>query len=220
MSRNNDPPFDRGTTHYGTDRTIDTNNLEGAELEGVVRLFEDLNYSAAGAKTRRTNRRVLCMLIRNFCGINILPGQVVTCSTANPPRVNGNADSAAEDRCVFVDEWLPSSGVRHGDLFWAVLRGPVLSRTPPVAGVANIAAGAKIVAATGASASTAATATTNDNGSVAPQVLAAPTDAGSTTTFSNQVQNKLGYAMSARTTSETNAAILIDANISWLPPEA
>lgn len=221
MSRENDAPFPRGTTYY-QGRTIDTSNYEGTELEGIRRTFEDIDLSAAGAKTRRTARDVVCQLMRNTCGITLLPGDLVTCSTANPPRVNGNADSAADARCVLVDEYLPSTGVPNGDLFWAVIRGPGMAKTPPVAGgfSATIAAGDVLVAATGSAASTAAAATTNDNASVAKQVFAAPTDAGSTATFVAQLNNRIGVAMSARTTAETNSDILVDMNVVWLPPEA
>lgn len=220
MSRNNDAPFQRGTTFY-QGRTIDTSNYDGVELEGMRRTFEDIDLTAAGAKTRRTSRLVVCQIVRNTCGIALLPGDLVTLSTANPPRVNGNVITAAAARCVLVDEYLPSGGVPNGDLFWAVIRGPGMAKTPPVAGgfSATIAAGDVLVAATGSAASTAAAATTNDNASVAKQVFAAPTDANSTATFVGQLNNRIGVAMSARTTGETNSDILVDMNVIWLSPE-
>lgn len=222
MSRNNSQMFGRGETYYGG-RTIDTSNYEGVELEGIRKVFEDLDYSAQNqARTPRSGYKVVCQVMRNTSGIALLPGDLVTCTTANPARVDGNADSAADARAVFVDEFLPTSGVPNGDLFWAVIRGPVMAKTPPVAGgfSAAISAGDVLVAATGSAASTAAAATTNDNASVAKQVFAAPTDAGSTTTFTNQLLNAVGRAMSARTTANTNADILVNANCLWLAPEA
>lgn len=215
MSRSNDPGFGRGETFY-SGRTIDTNNLEGTELEGLTKEFEDVNWAdVASAKSRRTNRRVLCRLMRNMSGVALLGGRLAVSDTASPARVTGYAITTAQGRIVPVDEFLPSAGVPHGDLFWSVIKGPWLGKTTVAAQGSTVGQGDVMVAATGSAGSTAAAATTSECGRVAEQAFAAPTDGASTTAFVNQLRNQVGTAMSARTTAETNADILIDVDLRW-----
>lgn len=213
MSRDNSPPFGRGETYYGG-RSIDTANLEGTELEGITKEFEDLDYSAAGAKTPRSNTRVVCRIFRNSTGVAILGKEVCHVSTTNQFRVDGKVKTAAEQRPVVVDEFLPSAGCPNGDLFWGVLKGRAIVKNSVAQAIA-FAVGDELVAATGSAASTAAAATTNEHGRVNKQSFSAPTDAGSTTTFRNQMYGLIGQALTARTTAETNAEVLVDVNLAW-----
>ena len=52
MARNENPPFPLGETYYNGG-TIDANNLGGVHLEGQVWEFDDLDYTASGAKRPR-----------------------------------------------------------------------------------------------------------------------------------------------------------------------
>ncbi len=214
MARDNSPPFPRGGTYYAG-RTINTSDLEGVELEGIEREFEDKSWNSTGAPYR-TNRMVLCRIMRNMTTVALLPKRVGVVTLSSPNRVVGYCNTTAQKLACVVDEFLPAAGVPYGDLFWGVVRGPavVKSETTPTNA---IAVDDILVAATGAAASTGATAaaTTGDAGRVTKQALAAPTDAGSTTTYTNQVQNRLGYALSASTTSQTNNDVLAIVDLRW-----
>lgn len=216
MSRDNDPGFQRGETFY-QGSTIDTNNLQGASLEGVTKVFEDLDYSTFGAKLPRTSKPVVCRVFRNMAGVNLLPKNLVQAGTGptNQFRIAGTGVTTAAPRLVAVDEFLPAAGVPNGDLFWGVIKGTAMLKTTVGALATLISAGDRLVGATGSAASTAAAATTNESGRVAEQVFAAPTDAASTAAFVAQLQNEVGVALSTRTTAETNADILVDVNLGW-----
>jgi hypothetical protein len=99
-----------------------------------------------------------------------------------------------------VDEWLPSAGVVDDDLFWIVRKGPTLVLTDLAGGAANvITSGANLVALT------AATSQATTAGRV--QEYAFTTNV---TALQSQVLNRLGKAMSAKTTANTNADLLVD----------
>lgn len=212
MSRDNDQMFDRGQTYYGPDRTIDTANLLGASLEGQEKTFEDLDYgstSGSGVTPARSGRKVVCRLVRNYSGITLYAKQLCNLNEAGT-RLTGLATVDSSDAFP-VDEFVPSGGVRHGDLCWVVVEGPAMCQTAYTGGAFNgdIAAGDKLHSVT-ASAGTTAAGTTSAAGRVAGFTVVAATTAGQFTSLKNYLQNYLGQALTARTTGNTNADILVD----------
>lgn len=212
MSRDNVSTPQRGETWYEGE-TPDTNNLKAVELEGQIKVFEDVNWgSSENVKPWRSGRKVVCRLTRNMSGITILGKRLVTVDPTTG-RINGYADSLAEN-CYPVDEFLPAAGCVHGDLCWIVISGPAMCLTPMTGAEfqsAAIAAGDILFGLTTSSASTQA-GTTHAAGRVAGFSVVAATTTAQFTTLLNQATNWVGHAMSARTSGETNAAILVDVN--------
>jgi hypothetical protein len=210
MARPEEPPFPRGDTFYNGG-AIDANNLGGLQWEGKEWVFEDINIlSGVGAKQSRSGQYVTCRIVRNVSGVNILPKQLCVFQTAFTAgayggRVDGLASvGAGADWCFPADEYLPAAGVPNNDLFWLVVKGPALCLTDLAGGANNsIAVGAPLVSLTGTS-SQATTA-----GRVMPQTLAISTT-GATLPLANMIQNRIGRAMSAMTTAQTNAGVLVD----------
>jgi hypothetical protein len=222
MSRKENPPFGRGETFYGQSPTpaIVATNLGGPQMEGKVWVFEDLNYNATpfvpGAKPARTNEYVECRIVRNVSLINLLPMRLV--SFAVPPYTNSTSDTDLYGSAVdgytttsgqfaagVVDEWLPAAGVAPNDLFWIVTKGPTQVLTPLDAGADNVFTIGQVVAALTAATSQATTA-----GRVYPQDLT-----GATSLLGNQVMNAIGRALSAATTANTGAALLVDLKMTF-----
>jgi hypothetical protein len=206
MARDDPPPFGRGETFYNG-ATIDPANLGGSQWEGKTWVFEDVDYTpgTAGAKPSRSGRYVKCMAVRNVSGIALLAKRLVTLQTAGTDgrfflgRVDGYATLTAA-QAYPVDEFLPAAGVPNNDMFWIVVDGPAKVLTDLAGAATNVfAVGGAIVALT------AATSQATTAGRVAPQDLT-----GATSILGNQIQNKIGYALSARTTGNTNADLLID----------
>lgn len=199
MARDEAPPFERGQTFYGGG-TIDSNNLDPS-LEGKEWVFDDLDLTVTGAKTKRSGKKVRCRCVRNVGAAALLPKRLVSfvAGTTYGKRVDGYADTTAEEAYP-VDEFLPAAGVPVNDLFWIVVEGPATVLTD-LAGADNnvINAGGVIVALTGAT-SGATTA-----GRVAPQDLT-----GATAVLAKQIQNRIGVALSSKTTANTNADLLIE----------
>lgn len=165
-------------------------------------MFEDLDYSVTGPKPARTNRFVRCLVVRNVSGIALLPKRLVTFQQTagfSTGRVDGYATATAVNAFP-VDEFLPTAGVPNGDLFYIVTEGPASCITDLAGGANNLLPLGTLVVALTAVTSQATTA-----GRIAPQDLT-----GATALLGNQIQNRLGYALTAKTTTNTNAGILID----------
>ena len=208
MARNENPPFERGSTWSGVGGSLDLSDQSALNWEGKTWVFEDIQISTpglVGAKPTRTNRDVVCMVVRNMAPFNLLPCQLANLQTTGADgryylgRVDGLASVAAQ-RAYPVDEWLPAAGVQQHDLFWIVLKGPACVLTDLAGGATNnITVGQKVVALTAAS-SGATTA-----GRVYPQDLT-----GATAALGNQIQNAVGWSLSAATTGNTNQRLLVE----------
>ncbi len=204
MARNENPPFDRGQTYYGG-ATIDSNDLGGLSLEGMEFEFEDLNYAlptaGGGAKPARTNRKVRVRVVRNVGAAALLPKRLVTFQlTAGfyGCRVDGYATTTAQ-RAFPVDEYLPAAGVPVNDLFYIVVRGPATVLTSLAALGQSIAVGDRMAALTAAS-----------SGATSAGRVDGLGGATSATALENEVLNSIGYALSAKTTTQTNADLLVE----------
>jgi hypothetical protein len=143
MARNENAPFERGTTFYGG-ATIDTNDLGGANLEGMEFEFEDLVNAVVGStKTARSGHKVRCRVVRNNGSTAILPKTITCFSTPSSAATYGTKASGATTAGAVgfpVDELLPAGGVPVGDLFYVVVEGPALVAAPSGGHGAAIAA--------------------------------------------------------------------------------
>lgn len=150
MSRDNDGFFGRGQTYFGGGTA---NATDGAHLLGQTRVFEDIDWggTAGGMKTARTNRKVVCMAVRNTSGSTLLPKRVAKMKTDGSgyqylSEVMGYATSAGEVGYP-IDEFLPAAGVVANDIFWVVVQGPA-KVTTGASGDTNISIGAYVVPTT------------------------------------------------------------------------
>ncbi len=182
-------PFARGATYGAADNTV------ALQYEGKEYLQEDMTYG--------TGQYVRLRVCRNNSGA-VLKGKrtVKFNKTAGKPwsDVAGYSTVTAE-RSGVIDEYLPPAGVPAGDLFYVVVEGPCLVQTGSAADATNsIAVGDALHATTGAT--TGATTA----GRVGDAVFT-----GATAVLAGQIQNVVGYAMSAMTTAQTNTDILMNA---------
>lgn len=224
MAKMENPPFPRGDTYYGPDRTIDTADLD-TKLEGMEWEFEDLDYSVTGAKPSRTGRLVKCRLVRNVSGIPLLPKRCVTYqkSAGNYyKRVDGYSTITADSVAGVVDEWLPTAGVRNNDLFWMVVEGPTecLNDLDAVTGT-RIDVGNLLIALT---AVTSQATTAGRVRAVNPTAASTFTElTGLTVSEANTTDgtalaiaaNIIGRALSARTSANTNSGVLVALKQRW-----
>jgi hypothetical protein len=98
MSRDNFTTPERGMTMYNG-ATIDTNDLQFLQYEGQTKIFEDINWGAAGVKTVRTGgREVVCRLVRNMSGATLYPKRLVQLDPTNPGRVTGYSRHSPRSR--------------------------------------------------------------------------------------------------------------------------
>jgi hypothetical protein len=190
-----DPPFGLGQTWFslGSGESIKNDSYHGIQssalygdnFTGAVKEFTDVNPITGQV---RTNRRKVCVAVKNASTVALAPKRVVRFSlTAGKlfSEVDGYSAATSEERVGVVDEWLPASGVTVGDIFWVTVDGP--TEVAHALSGTNIAAGDRLAAIT-AAASTGTTA-----GRVTPNALA---DAAAGVGL-------LGYAVSAATSGST-----------------
>lgn len=206
MARDEAPPFSRGETFYNG-ATIDSSNLGGQNLEGKIWVFEDedLTPGKVGAKVIRTGRPVKCMCCRNVSGTTQYGKFLINLQSGGADgryycgRFDGLSYIAGQ-RAYPIDEYLPSTGVPNNDLCWIVIEGPAVCMTPLDGAADNVFSVGSMVAALTAATSGATTA-----GRVYPQDLT-----GATSPLGNQIQNRIGHALSAATTANTNSGLLVE----------
>jgi hypothetical protein len=187
----------RGRTyHGGTPTSIGRSiTLEGTEVH-----FEDETI-VSSARAKRSGRAVKCRLVRNSSGITLAPKRTVVWESGyRGRRVSGYSATTAGEVAGVVDDKLSSTGVADDDLFWIVRGGPCLVKTDIASGANNVFSDGTVVVAL-----TAVTSQSTTSGRVAPQSLA-----GATAPLADQVQNRIGIAMSAQTTANTNNDLLVD----------
>lgn len=203
-----DPPFGLGQTFFSLSSTqtsvpndslygIQSNAVYGDNWTGVVKEFVDANPITGQV---RTNRRKVCVAVKNTSAGVLLPKRIVAFNTAAGKaftEVNGYSAVTNEERVGVVDEWLPSAGVAVNDIFWVTVNGPT-EVTAALSGTA-ITAGTRLAAIT-AAASTGTTA-----GRATPSALT-----GSTTGQANDNgRGVIGYAISAGTTADGSAVLAL-----------
>lgn len=186
----------RGKTYHGGTPTGTIGrsiNLEGAEIE-----FEDDIKQPARPDLKRSSRTTLCRLVRNTAGFNLEPKRAVSWEAGyRGTRVDGYCEATAAECAGIVDDQLPSAGVEDDDLFWVMRKGPGLVLTDLAGGANNVVAEGALVIALTAATSGATTAGRATDGAV---------DA-------TNIYNRIGKAMSAVTTGNTNADLLVDLDL-------
>lgn len=194
MSSKQNMPFARGQT-AGVTATTDL-----TQFEGMVFIVPDTKYG--------TGRDVRLRCVRNNTGIALSAKQLVVFTNANKMAVDGltrlgPAAAAGPDHGVPVDDAYGSVTIAAGDLFYVIEAGPCMLVVSKTAGYeSSIATGDILTAATAAASTHTTTA-----GRVAAGTLAIT---GNTAQgMLKSIFNHLGRAISARTTAETGADILV-----------
>ena len=183
------------TYHGGTPTSIGRSvSLEGTEVH-----FEDDVVVNGGPNTKRSGRTTLMRLVRNASGITLEPKRSVVWKTGfRGTRVDGYVATTAGEVAGVVDDQLGASGVANNDLFWIARKGPALVKNDIASGAGTvIAEGALVVALT----------------AVTSQATTAGRVASGSAATSSHVLNRIGKAMSAKTTANTNADVLVDLDI-------
>ncbi len=202
MARNDSPPFGRGEYEASSDLSL----LCGREYE-----FEDIDYAqTSGARKARSGKMVRVRLVKNGSAAAIPPKTLVQFSTAaGADQYNAVASglaSVTNQRAFPADEFLPAAGAPVGAYFWVVVCGPCVCRTP-LAGAdfnGDIAVGGVLAALT------AATSGATTAGRLANQVVTGSSQATDMSFTILAAENYVGRALSAATTGQTNADLLVD----------
>lgn len=198
MARDETPPFERGFTYYNGG-TIDANNLGGVNLEGKEWRIEDTIYG--------TGQYVTLRCVRNVAAVALLPKRLVKFSldAFYGCRVNGYTNVSPEGGFP-VDERLPAAGVAVNDLFYIVVQGPALVLTDIASGAGSVfAVGDPLVSLTGAT----------SGATTAGRVRVAAVTGLTGVPIRDELLNVIGRAVSAKTTAQTAADMLIIVN-RWL----
>lgn len=204
------PNFELGETYKGKD---DAGNLINSHWLGQIHEFPYNNQSGSqvrGNRKRLTGRTIKAICLRNESGLTLLGKRLArltrTAGYSLLQSVDGYCAVEAEALCVIVDPQLSSTGVADDDIFWGIISGPAVVLTPEAGSAFNgdIAVGARLIGATAASTGTSVA------GRFSNVSIANATDAQGAI---DQANNLIGFAMSARTTGETNSDLLINACI-------
>ena len=211
MPDNQVQPVPRGKTFYG-DRVIDPLNYgTSVQLEGTQTVFKNTDPSD---RTKLRNAADLkCILVRNTTGGILFRGQAVAWAAGfRGRRVNALVSTTAQEIAGFVDDHLPTSGVRDGDMFWLIVEGDVLVPTPMAGAGFNgdWSAGNLLYALTAAGTTLGSTAAAGRLSKWNGTFSAAQTTDG---TAGLILANRAGRAISAATTGETNATRLINVKL-------
>jgi len=208
------PPFPRGKGWFN-DSTLAANSnnwTESTQYEGQLAQFADRNPTTG---VQRTHAPVVARVVRNVSGISLLPGRAVKWAAGyRNRRVDGYVCETGEEVAGIVDEYLPSSGVDDGDLFWLVQRGPSLwlSNLANAAGN-NVSEGDRLVSLTAATSQ----ATTAGRWTKLPSVAATTNQTTALNAHLNDVmkyeRNVAAVALSSNTTNQTNRQLLVDVQI-------
>ncbi len=197
----------RGKTLLDGNANRTLTSTMAADREGSMMTFDDVDPTATtGAKTKRSNRTVTAMLVRNAAAAALLPKHVVKWKSGQRNRqVDGYTCVTNEAAAGVVDEFLGSAGAAVNDLFWVVVSGPTLIKTPLEGDATNVINLDDLLGAL-----TAATSGATTSGRVRVNALTATSTATTDGKFGDVLMNSFGRAMSAKTTANTNADVLVD----------
>lgn len=200
MARDENPPFGRGETWYNG-ATPDSTDLTGSDaVIGREWVFEDRDPTSL---TLRSNRPVRVRAIRNVSGAARSAKRLVTFSTTTGlygNSIDGYCTTTAQEAYP-LDEYISSStGLVDDDVGYVVIDGPAMCMVGLTAGsTTNFSVGDWLVSQTAAT-SQAATAGYGEQFDL---------DAA-TAPLANQVLNRIGRALTAKTTANTGADVLVD----------
>jgi hypothetical protein len=197
---NANTPCGMGQTYYRGNVPASTLWKETAQIEGMEAFFEDLAPRTTGGQVwqKRSGRSKKCRLVRNVSvgELALAPKMLVTYASGYQfKRVNGNVAVNDAEVAGIVDEHLPAAGAAYGDLFWITVDGPTLVKGS--LGSDTIATGDLLLGLTAA--------TTGATTSGRVYAYAVTSD---TTTMSPRITNRIGWAVSAKTSGQTNADLL------------
>lgn len=198
MSRNEQMPFPVGQTYYNGDTVPSTQGDRGIiNLLGKEYVCEDIALATGIA---RTNRYRVLRLMENNSGVTVYAKNIAILSADGKEIVGVVATLAAAGKPI--DEYLPSSGCPAGDRCYVVIEGPAICKNCDAAVATNAhTAGNWVVAATVNAATTSTTAGR----------IGAADFTGYTTPLADQLNNKIGKAMStSAATNLTGNDILVD----------
>lgn len=212
--------FELDGTYYGSTNTIDTSDYGvSVGVEGEVREFKDKDPS--DDTKVRSQVPITAIAVRNVSGITLLPGLAVTWAAGyEGRRVDGYSCVTAAEIAGIVSDRLSTTGVRNGDIFWLIVKGPCLVHTPVAGanfGETTWAAGDFLHAIT-AAASTATTtggSTANEAGRLQSWRFTATSTGTTDGSALKKLANQCGWAMSAATSGETsgNTLKLVQVNV-------
>lgn len=118
---------ERGKTLYGSTDAIPSTYDQSIGFEGVKKTFRDVDFAATTSpKPMLSGLDVDCVLVRNASASALTPGLLVKYTTGYHGRRVAITSSANEACAGIVDPSLPAAGVRVGDLFWMIVKGPTL----------------------------------------------------------------------------------------------
>jgi len=119
-----DPPFGLGQTLGVTttnDSLVGISGTYGDNWVGATKEFTDVNPVTGKV---RSNRRKVCIAVRNTSSVALLPKRVVSFAAGSFTVTDGYANTANAEVVGVVDEYLPASGVAVNDVFWVTVDGP------------------------------------------------------------------------------------------------
>ena len=190
----------------GSGRTLSST---GQNPEGYVKAFNRTTV-AYGANIPSQQKQTVCMLVRNVSGITLLPGRAVTWYTGKDNKQVGGYSRVQGEYCAgIVDDEL-TNGCPANDLFWLMIGGPGLIKTP-LAQYTAITAGDILVGNTG----TTAEATAATSGAAGRAQVAALTT--TVTAIQTAQRNRLGRALSACSSQGYHQDVLVDLDILGQP---
>lgn len=202
-------PVERGSTYHGLAGTIPSSPVQSVGLEGRPHVAPDMNPS--DKTVRRSQNDVHTLIVRNSTGGTIYAGRLMLWASGyRGKRVAGYVNTLGAEIAGVVDDHIGSSGVRDGDLFHLVVKGPCLALNSNVANdEATYSAADYLIAAT-ADGTTAAT-----GGRFTDWNEHLPFTATQATDGTAALRNKriIGVAISASTTGNTGVQRLVDLNL-------
>lgn len=195
----------RGQTAFGPAVTI-TAAMQAGVLDwvGSEKWAEDQSPTLVAS---RTKRRCLLRFVKNASGITLKGKRLVRFKDGTMgSQVDGYTHQVGQGAYAVTDEYLPSGGVRDGDYFWVVIRGPSIAKTSTISDAQiTIANNSLLIADTAASSQNETNA-----GRVRVFSVADPTDATVALQNHNNANNALGRAQSAITSGQTDSDILVE----------
>jgi hypothetical protein len=197
----------QGQTFFGGEVPSATAFGQTVALEGTVKEWPDnITVAGQGADGRRSGRTRHSLLVRNTATVKLLPKRVVKWQSGfRGRRVDGYCNVSDEAVAGVVDDAVASDGVAIGDLFWLYRRGPTIVRTALDTTNSPVALDDMLLAIT------AAASTSNTAGRVYPWTGLTSTVTQTTDgTQSRRTINRIGRAMSATTSGNTNSDLLVD----------
>lgn len=195
-----------GQTFFGGRPDSATVYGQSVSLEGTPHDFND-TAAVAGPDGRRSGRRRRAVLVRNASTLTLEAKRIVKWQSGfRGRRVDGYCNVDSEAVAGVVDDTIGSNGVVPGDLFWLLREGPALCHPSLAANAENVISVDDMLIALTAVTSGATTAGRVVSWNALTSTAAQATDG----TAARRTFNRIGRALSARTTAQTTSDVLVD----------